>query len=211
MHIGQKLLDLRKEKHLSQEEVADKLNVTRQTVSKWETEQSTPDFDKIIPLCELYGITADELFTGKKKEEITKEEVSKEETNMEKVKKAKGIGMGIFLYFISIIWIMVTIPVFKMNPILSSAVFLLFCGFATYMIVYTSIVYKKKKTKEEDQESKIVKQINEVIAIIVLFFYLLLSFLTMAWYITWVLWIVYALIEEIVKLIFMIKENKNEE
>lgn len=68
MNIGQKLLDLRKSKHLSQEEVAYKLNVTRQTISKWETDQSTPDFDKIAPLCSLYGISADELLTGKKRE-----------------------------------------------------------------------------------------------------------------------------------------------
>ena len=68
MDLGQKLLELRKSKQYSQEEVAFKLNVSRQTISKWETNQSTPDFDKIAPLCELYGITADELLTGKKVE-----------------------------------------------------------------------------------------------------------------------------------------------
>ena len=57
MNIGEKLLELRKAKHLSQEEVADRLNVSRQTVSKWETDQSMPDFDKIAPLCELYQIS----------------------------------------------------------------------------------------------------------------------------------------------------------
>ena len=69
MDIGEKLFELRKEKNLSQEEVADRLNVTRQTVSKWETNQSTPDFDKIVPLCELFGIGTEELLTGKKPEE----------------------------------------------------------------------------------------------------------------------------------------------
>jgi len=59
MSIGKKLYELRKQKGLSQEEVADKLNVSRQTVSKWETDQSMPDFDKIVPICELYSITAD--------------------------------------------------------------------------------------------------------------------------------------------------------
>ena len=60
MSLGQRLIELRKEKKLSQEEVAGKLNVTRQTVSKWETDQSTPDFDKILPLCELYEISTEE-------------------------------------------------------------------------------------------------------------------------------------------------------
>lgn len=68
MNIGEKLYELRKEKNLSQEEVAERLNVSRQTVSKWETNQTTPDFDKIIPLCELFGITSEELLTGKKQE-----------------------------------------------------------------------------------------------------------------------------------------------
>ena len=66
MDLGQKLFELRKGKNLSQEEVADKLNVTRQTVSKWETNQSTPDFDKIVPLCELFEISTEELLIGKK-------------------------------------------------------------------------------------------------------------------------------------------------
>ena len=61
MKIEDKLLKLRKEKGLSQEEVADRLNVSRQTISKWETGQSSPDFDKIIPICELYEISSDEL------------------------------------------------------------------------------------------------------------------------------------------------------
>ena len=69
MDLGQKLFELRKGKNLSQEEVADKLNVTRQTVSKWETNQSTPDFDKIVPLCELFEISTEELLIGKKTEE----------------------------------------------------------------------------------------------------------------------------------------------
>ena len=129
MNLGQRLLELRKSKHLSQEEVAYKLNVTRQTVSKWETDQSTPDFDKIIPLCELYGITSDELLTGKK-EEI---QIENNEEDLKKSKKAKGIGIGVMLYFVAIAWIMITIPLFMMNPILSSAVFLLICGVATYI------------------------------------------------------------------------------
>ena len=65
MNFGEKLYELRKEKNLSQEEVAEKLNVTRQTVSKWETNQSTPDFDKILPLCELFGISSEYLLIVK--------------------------------------------------------------------------------------------------------------------------------------------------
>ena len=58
MTLGERLTELRKKKNLSQEEVAEKLNVTRQTVSKWELDQSTPDFDKIVPICKLYNISS---------------------------------------------------------------------------------------------------------------------------------------------------------
>ena len=48
MSLGERLSNLRKTKKLSQEEVAERLNVSRQTISKWETDQSTPDFDSFM-------------------------------------------------------------------------------------------------------------------------------------------------------------------
>lgn len=207
MNIGQKLLDLRKSKHLSQEEVAYKLNVTRQTISKWETDQSTPDFDKIAPLCSLYGISADELLTGKKKEV---ENVAQNDSEDIKRKRAMGIGISVLIYFISIVWIMIAIPVLMLNPIVSSAIFLVICGVATCIIIYTCMVYKNQKTKEEEQVSKVEKQIKSILSIIVLIIYLFISFMTMAWHITWILWVVYGLIEEIIKLIFMLRGNNDE-
>lgn len=68
MTLGNRLYEMRKEKGLSQEKAAEVLGVTRQTISKWETDQSTPDFDKILPLCELYEISTEELLTGKKQD-----------------------------------------------------------------------------------------------------------------------------------------------
>ena len=65
MNLGEKLIKLRKDKNLSQEEVAEKLGVTRQTISKWETNESTPDLNKIVPICNLYDITTEELLTDK--------------------------------------------------------------------------------------------------------------------------------------------------
>lgn len=216
MSLGQRLIELRKEKKLSQEEVAGKLNVTRQTVSKWETDQSTPDFDKILPLCELYGISTEELITGKKvviqeeKQEKTKEEIISD-TPEKKSKRVKGLVIGILIYFVAISWIMVSIPVIKMNPIVSSAIFLLICGIATCLIVYTQIMYKKEKKEKEKEKSKLYKQIEDIVAIITTIIYLIISFSTMAWHITWIIWLVYALVMEIVKLIISMKGDQNEE
>ena len=83
MNLGERLFELRKAKNLTQDDVAEKLNVTRQTVSKWETNQSTPDFDKILPLCELYEITTDELLKEEKQEKL------EESNNNDKEKEGK--------------------------------------------------------------------------------------------------------------------------
>ncbi len=203
MSIGEKLLNLRKSKNLSQEEVAEKLNVTRQTISKWETDQSSPDFDKILPLCNLYEVSADYLLTGKEGKNIP----IKDEVDIQKM-RAKGIGLGVFLYIIAVSWIMISIPFLELNPILSCAIFLIICGFATYKIIYTAIVYKNKKEKKK--ENTVIKQIDNIVSLITVIIYFIVSFMTMAWHITWVLFIVCGLIMEIVKLIFMLKGEVDE-
>ncbi len=215
MSIGEKLLELRKSKHLSQEEVADQLNVSRQTVSKWETDQSMPDFDKIAPLCELYDISADELLMMKRKEETENFETVEKSIDSSydegiRRKKAIGISISVLTYFISIVWIMIAIPVYKMDPVLSSAIFLLICGIATFIVVYTCIMYRKRKEKQEDRRSKLEKQIDSILSMVILVIYLLISFTTMAWHITWILWVVYGLLVEIIKLLFLLGGTENE-
>lgn len=63
MSLGNKLISLRKKAGLSQEEVADKLNVTRQTISKWENDQSKPELVKAKLLSELYCVGYDYLIS----------------------------------------------------------------------------------------------------------------------------------------------------
>lgn len=55
------LIQLRKVNHMSQEELADKVNVSRQTLSKWETGESLPDIEKSKMLAEIFGVTLDDL------------------------------------------------------------------------------------------------------------------------------------------------------
>ena len=64
MDIGSRLLTLRKKKGHSQEELALELNVSRQSVSKWEMNQSIPEMDKMVLLSELYGVSLDYLVKG---------------------------------------------------------------------------------------------------------------------------------------------------
>lgn len=220
MDLGKKLYELRKEKNLSQEEVADKLNVTRQTVSKWETNQSTPDFDKIVPLCELFGISTEELLTGKKNE--TKEEVEKETNQNEEKpltreevrrKSAEVVSTSVFLYIMAVVILIVAIPVLRMNPIVATAIFLIIIAWATKRIIkhYMSIP-KFEKTKQEKKEDLILKQINGIVGAICVAIYFIVSFTTFAWHITWIIFVIDGLICQVIKLIFILaKEEKSDE
>lgn len=68
MIFADKLITLRKKAGWSQEELAEKLNVTRQSVSKWEGAQSVPDIDKILQLSRLFGVTTDYLLKDEQSE-----------------------------------------------------------------------------------------------------------------------------------------------
>ena len=64
MTIGERLTELRKSRGLSQEELAEQLTLTRQTISKWELGQSSPDIEYVIALCDLFGVSTDYLLKG---------------------------------------------------------------------------------------------------------------------------------------------------
>lgn len=65
MTIGEKILNLRTAMQMSQEQLAEKVSVSRQSVSKWEMDQALPQIDKVLQLCELFGVSADELLNEK--------------------------------------------------------------------------------------------------------------------------------------------------
>ena len=61
MNLNQKITQLRNDNNWSQEELAEKLNVSRQSVSKWESGQSKPDLDKIVVLSNIIDVSTDYL------------------------------------------------------------------------------------------------------------------------------------------------------
>lgn len=65
MTIADKIKYLRKENNMTQEDLANKLNVSRQTISKWETNIAIPDADNIVAISKLFNITTDELLNYK--------------------------------------------------------------------------------------------------------------------------------------------------
>ncbi|MEA5026705.1 hypothetical protein SDC9_109302 [bioreactor metagenome] len=64
MNIADRIQSLRKIKGISQEELADKIGVSRQAVSKWESEQSVPDIDKVLIMSEYFDVTTDYILKG---------------------------------------------------------------------------------------------------------------------------------------------------
>ena len=64
MNMADRIQYLRKTKGISQEELADKVGVSRQAVSKWESEQSTPDLEKIIIMSDFFEVTTDYILKG---------------------------------------------------------------------------------------------------------------------------------------------------
>lgn len=61
MNLGNKIMTLRKKNNLSQEDLAEKVGVTRQTISKWELEETTPDINQAKKLSMIFNISLDEL------------------------------------------------------------------------------------------------------------------------------------------------------
>lgn len=66
--IGEFLKELRKEKGLTQEELADRLYVTRRTVSRWETGSNLPDLEVLVELADLYDVDMRDIFNGQRRE-----------------------------------------------------------------------------------------------------------------------------------------------
>ena len=88
IEIADRLVKLRKKYGYSQEELADKLGLSRQAVSKWERAEASPDTDNLICLAKLYGVSLDELLaTDEDIDTIVKEQVKEEEKVEEEPKQ----------------------------------------------------------------------------------------------------------------------------
>ena len=82
MKFGDKLIQLRKKNGLSQEELAAKLNVSRQSVSKWESNNTYPETDKIVQICNIFDCTMDDLINENIKDITAVERKSRRQFNI---------------------------------------------------------------------------------------------------------------------------------
>lgn len=99
MKLGVNLQLLRKKKGMSQEEVAEKLQVSRQAVSKWETGETVPEIEKLMMISELYNCSIDTLMKG---------DIDDNNSNEKNIydsfmnKFSKGISLGVFLILVGV-------------------------------------------------------------------------------------------------------------
>lgn len=115
MNLADKIISLRKKNGWSQEELADRLDVSRQSVSKWESAQSTPDIDKILALSTIFDVSTDyllkDLSDETRVEHITRRLVTMEDAKAFlslRAQAAKQIGAATMLCILSplpLIWL----------------------------------------------------------------------------------------------------------
>lgn len=106
MKFNEKLIELRKKEGLSQEELGYKLNVTRQTVSKWELGQTTPEMDKLVEMSKIFNVSVDELIN---ESEIQSESnpIIEDQPIVKESNKEKNIKMIIIAAIIIVIVLIV--------------------------------------------------------------------------------------------------------
>lgn len=103
---GQFIKAIRKEKNLTQREVAERLNISEKTVSKWETGNGLPEVSLMLPLCELLEISVNELLSGERLDE--KQYGKKAEENImdllkEKAEAKKKIMMSVIIVLVTLL------------------------------------------------------------------------------------------------------------
>ncbi|OPA79392.1 transcriptional regulator [Paenibacillus selenitireducens] len=153
MTFGEKLFQLRKEKGLSQEALAEKINTTRQAISKWETGQGYPETEKLLMIGNIFGVSMDYLLKDSVEPSNDKDAgyyVSKEMAEgylLSAHKVSKYMALGFFLIALSFI----PYFIFKQDPAIYIIPTILFATFGIGMFVSASFLeedqYKVLKTE----------------------------------------------------------------
>lgn len=146
MSFSENLVNLRKDKKISQEVLADTLNVSRQTVYKWESDQSYPEMEKLLIMCDMFNVTLDELVKGNV--EVNKAvDPNKNKENALKEAKRYGIYTGIAT---AIILIGIAALLFIIGEgnndllcIIGVAILLVCIGIATVIYIFTGMNHEE--------------------------------------------------------------------
>ena len=148
--IGKFIAQCRKEKNLTQAQLAERLNITDRAVSKWETGKGMPDASIMIELCEILGICVNELFSGEKlqmenyNKRVDENLVELKKEN-EAVSKASRFGFGITLILLIVVFV-VNIYMYGVQEAITMPAFIIMQTlFVVWLLIYQSVITKTKK------------------------------------------------------------------
>lgn len=144
MNFGENLQILRKIKNYSQEDLADKLQVSRQAVSKWESGTGFPETEKLISICDLFDCSMDELVKGKISIDSNSE---KEEYDSFMNKFGKNISIAITLILIGTILLLTIIGFNENNNMYGIVVLLILVVFSVPIFIVNGLEMENFKSK----------------------------------------------------------------
>lgn len=167
MNLSKNLYYLRKRDKITQEELAERLGVSRQSVSKWETGEAYPEMEKLVALCDLYRITLDELV----KNDLTASENADNSANPEEAASnadafishmnafSVKISLGVFLVLfglsccVAIGALSVGLQHAELIASVGAAVFLLFIAVAVFLFVFAGLSHDKFRKENPEIQS----------------------------------------------------------
>ncbi len=219
MTIGEKILTLRKGRGLSQEQLAEVLGVSRQAVSKWESEQSVPDIDKIVAVADYFEVTTDYLLYKDAEATVTSSievtETESQENAEYEVKKIKNRKIQMALEAIAVaLYILCVTPILILQDELGVVLMFVIIAIATGLIIFSTVFKAKTKSKEEKREKEKkpenpkLKSAKKTIRTIFVVLYFIVSFATGAWHITWVIFLISSAVTNIADTIPELKEDE---
>lgn len=109
MSLGERICKLRSEKNMSQGDLAEALNVSRQSISKWETDSSVPELDKLIRLSEIFHVSLDELVLNKQSKAPEQPAPPVQTVYVEKQPSGRKTVGTILCCFSALVWLLVTV------------------------------------------------------------------------------------------------------
>lgn len=136
MNIGSKIKKLRIDRQMTQEQLAEKLHVTRNAISKWETDKGIPNIDSLIDLTKIFNTSLDSLFSNEEIALITLE-------NKENIEYAKNLVYSIILVIVyALIGILIPHYSFKYDPTSGIAVFAILLPLSYILLGIISVLIK---------------------------------------------------------------------
>ncbi len=150
MSLGENLQFLRKKDNITQEQLAEQLNVSRQSVSKWESDSAYPEMDKLLQLCNLFHCSMDDL-VQKEISQVYIEDKADYDNHFNEFSKYVSLAVGIILLGLSVMNLIYGINYFFANEIikedLCSMFFLIFVVIGVAILVLMGIRHEDFKKR----------------------------------------------------------------